>query len=280
MITDAHTGEAFKTWFFVMTLRYSRHQYAEFVLDQTVSTWLACHRRAFEWFGGVPSRLIIDNAKCAITKACVHDPEVQRAYAEAAEGYGFKIDPSPPHAPQKKGIVESGAKYIKGSFVPLHEFRRLADANRQLHDWVIGCAGTRIHGTTREKPVKRFIDVERALLSPLPDVPPELATWAKVKAHRDAHVQYEHNFYSVPFRLAGQTLWLKATSAMITLYREHEAVASHVRAAGRGLRRTVADHLPEAAAAWKLRDTQWSCRKPSVSARLATPSCMRCLTTP
>jgi hypothetical protein len=95
------------------------------------------------------------------------------------------------------------------------------------------------------------------LLSPLPDVPPELATWAKVKVHRDAHVQYEHNFYSVPFRLAGQTLWLKATSAMVTLYREHAAVAAHVRATGRGLRRTVADHLPEAAAAWKLRDTQW-----------------------
>jgi hypothetical protein len=75
--------------------------------------------------------------------------------------------------------------------------------------------------------------------------------------HRNAHVQYEHNFYSVPFRQAGQTLWLKATAAMVTLYREHEVVASHVRATGRGLRRTVADHLPEAAAAWKLRDTQW-----------------------
>jgi transposase len=37
-ITDVHTGEVFKTWFFVMTLYYSRHQYAEFVLDQTVAT--------------------------------------------------------------------------------------------------------------------------------------------------------------------------------------------------------------------------------------------------
>ena len=36
--------------------------------------------------------LIIDNAKCAIVKACIYDPVVQRAYAECAEGYGFKID--------------------------------------------------------------------------------------------------------------------------------------------------------------------------------------------
>jgi len=256
-ITDVHTGEVFKTWFFVMTLCYSRHQYAEFVRDQTVATWLACHRRAFEWFGGCVSRVIIDNAKCAITRACTYDPQVQRAYAEAAEGYGFKIDPCPPYDPQKKGIVESGVKYIKGSFVPLREFRSLADANAQLHAWVLGEAGNRIHGTTREQPWKRFIDIEKALLAGLPAVPPELATWARVKVHRDAHVQYEHNFYSVPFRLAGQTLWLKATASMVTLYREHEAVAAHVRATGRGQRRTVTDHLPEAAAAWKLRDTQW-----------------------
>ena len=257
IITDVHTGEVCKTWFFVMTLCFSRHQYAEFVRDQTVATWLACHRRAFEWFGGCVARVIIDNAKCAITRASLHDPQVQRSYAECAEGYGFKIDPCPPYDPQKKGIVESGVKYIKGSFVPLREFRSLADANGQLHDWILGEAGNRIHGTTRCQPVKRFAEVEKALLLPLPAVPPEIAAWAKVKVHRDAHVQYEHNFYSVPFKLAGAALWLKATAAMITLYREHEAVATHVRASGRGLRRTVADHLPPAAQAWQMRDTQW-----------------------
>ena len=53
-----------RTWAFVMTLCFSRHQYVEFVWDQTVATWLGCHRRAFEWFAAVPRRLIIDNAKC------------------------------------------------------------------------------------------------------------------------------------------------------------------------------------------------------------------------
>jgi len=33
LMTDVHTGEVFKTWFFVMTLAWSRHQYAEFVRD-------------------------------------------------------------------------------------------------------------------------------------------------------------------------------------------------------------------------------------------------------
>ena len=101
-----------RTWAFVMTLCFSRHQYVEFVWDQTVATWLGCHRRAFEWFAAVPARVIIDNAKCAIIKACIRDPQVQRSYADCAEGYGFKIDPCPPHDPQMKGIVESGVKYL------------------------------------------------------------------------------------------------------------------------------------------------------------------------
>ena len=58
----------------------------------------------------MPECVIIHNAKCAIVRACGHDPLVQRAYAECAEGYGFKVDACPPHDQQKKGIVESGVK--------------------------------------------------------------------------------------------------------------------------------------------------------------------------
>jgi len=37
--------------------------YAEVVADQKLATWLSCHRRAFEFFNGVPRKLIIDNPK-------------------------------------------------------------------------------------------------------------------------------------------------------------------------------------------------------------------------
>ena len=61
-LVDPATGALRRTWAFVMTLAFSRHQYVEFVWDQSVRTWLGCHQRAFEWFGAVPARLIIDNA--------------------------------------------------------------------------------------------------------------------------------------------------------------------------------------------------------------------------
>lgn len=275
LLTDIMTGEQFKTWFFVMTLCYSRHQYVEWVRDQTVATWLACHRHAFAWFGGVVQRVIIDNAKCAIVRACRYDPAVQRAYAECAEGYGFKVDACPPRDPQKKGIVESGVKYVKRRFLPLRTFRSLADANQQAQDWVMGEAGNRVHGTTRAQPLTQFTEIERALLTPLPDVPPVLATWAQVKVHRDAHVQFQRGYYSVPFRLVGQSLWLKATDNLVTLYREQEPVAEHVRLLRPGARHTVNDHLPPAALAWHLHDTQWCVQE----AERIGPSCVTLVTT-
>jgi len=59
-LVDYRTGEEIKTWFFLMTLCWSRHQYAQIVLNQKVDTWLTCHRHAFEWFGGVVKTVIID----------------------------------------------------------------------------------------------------------------------------------------------------------------------------------------------------------------------------
>jgi hypothetical protein len=207
----------------------------------------------------VPGRIIIDNPKCAITRACITDPAVQRAYAECAEGYGFKISPCPPRDPQKKGIVESGVKYVKRNFLPLREFRDLTDANRQLQEWVLGTAGTRNHGTTREQPLARFT-TERSLLITLPAHPPEIAAWAKVTVHRDAHVQFEKTLYSVPFRLMGQQLWLRATDQLIQIYREQERVATHVRTSSRR-RSTVRDHLPPDALAWTMADPQHCLRE-------------------
>lgn len=259
-LVDPETGEIVKTHFFLMTLCWSRHQYAEIVLDQKVPTWLECHRHAFEWFGGVPARVIIDNAKCAITRACARDPVVQRAYAECAEGYGFKIDACPPRQPQKKGRVESGIKYLKRNFMPLRAFRSLTDANQQLQAWILEEAGNRIHGSTHERPLARFV-IEQPLLMPLPAVPPELAEWAKVKVHRDTHVQFEKCLYSVPFKLIGQSLWLKATPVTVRIYREHDLVAVHARLFRPGGRATLDDHLPPEAIAWKMRDPQWCLRQ-------------------
>jgi len=261
-IQDVFTGKIHETWIFVMTLCFSRHAYAEIVLNQKTATWLSCHRRAFEFFGGVASKMIIDNTKCAITRACYHDPEVQRSYGELAEGYGFIISPCPPRDPKKKGRVESGVKYVKNSFVPLRTFRAVADANSQLQSWTMETAGNRIHGTTHQKPLTLFAESEKPFLKPLPDVPVEMASWCQVKVHGNCHVQFEKAYYSVPYPLAHKKLWLKATDNIVKLYDNLNLVATHPRLYKPGGFSTIDEHMPPAAIAWKLQDPQW-CLKQS-----------------
>jgi transposase len=257
LITDRKSGEIFKTWIFVCTLAWSRHQYAEVVRNQSIETWLACHRHAFEWFNGVPRKIRIDNLKAAITKACYYEPTVQRSYGELALGYAFLIDPCPVEDPQKKGRVESGVKYVKNNFVPLRELHSVAHANEQLHAWIMNEAGNRIHGSTRERPLKLFAETEQALLQRLPAMAPECATWAKAKLHPNCHVQFDYCSYSAPFGLIGQSLWLEITAHALRIYRDHELVAVHPRLFKHGDKSTVNDHLPPDAQAYLMRNPQW-----------------------
>ncbi len=269
LITDSKTGESFKTWFFIMTLAWSRHQYAELVRDQSVETWLGCHRRAFEHFNGVPARIIIDNPKCAITKACYFDPQVQRSYADYAEGYGFLIAPCPVADPKKKGRVESGVKYAKKNFMPLRDFRNLVDANQQLAQWVMSEAGNRTHGTTQVAPLTRFIDTERDMLKPLPTNPPECARWVKAKLHPDCHLQAEKCRYSAPWRLVGQELDVRISESTVRIYQAYDMVAVHPRGTKPGDRRSLDEHLPPEAVAFKMRTPQWCLKE----AKAAGPHC-------
>ena len=267
-LLDPAREELRRTWCFVMTLCFSRHQYVEFVFDQSVMTWLGCHRRAFEWFAAVPARVIIDNPKCAITRACARDPLVQRAYAECAEGYGFKIDPCPPADPQKKGIVEAGVKYVKGNFLPTRTFRDLADLNAQARRWVMEEAGVRIHGTTRQQPLERF-GLEKPLMHSLPDVAPDLGSWHRVTLHRDCHVKFDYALYSAPFSFVGQILWLRATDMSVSIFQDYRLIATHLRSRCPGERRTVLDHMPPEARAFFARDRSWCLQQ----ARAIGPFC-------
>nr|WP_203456976.1 DDE-type integrase/transposase/recombinase [Legionella sp. MW5194] len=111
-ITDGK-GEEQKTWIFVMVLSWSRHMYAEMVLHQDVETWLACHRRAFEWFNGVPEKIIIDNAKCAITKLVTTTLAFKRHMGSAHQAMVLLF----PHVlrmiPRKKAELNPGLSTLK-----------------------------------------------------------------------------------------------------------------------------------------------------------------------
>ncbi|CAO4847315.1 MAG: hypothetical protein FADNKDHG_01481 [Holosporales bacterium] len=254
-IFDNRTKRIEQTYFFVMTLCFSRHQFAFLVTHQDIETWLFCHQKAFEFFKGVPCKVIIDNPKCAVVKAGYYDVDLNNSYEQFAKEWKFQISPCPPRDPQKKGRVESGVKYIKKSFLPLRTFKDMDDANDQLLDWILNEAGQRIHGSTHLKPLESFEKWEK--LNPLPLTKPEIAIWSKTKGSRNGHIIHNQCHYSFPYQYFGCELWVKQTPGSITIYCDGEIIAKHQRLFIKGSYATKEDHLPKKAKYFLKRTPTW-----------------------
>ncbi len=159
--------------------------------------------------------------------------------------YGFLISPCRPRTPRHKGKVEKGGiHYVKRNFLGGREPTTLTQANRDVRRWTLTVAGERVHGTTKERPLERF-ELERGALRPLPDTSYDMAVWKEVKLHRDCHLVFDQAYYSAPFRLVGQKLWVRGGSREVQIFtQDYQLVATHPRAQRPGRRQTHTDHLP------------------------------------
>ena len=70
------------------------------------------HVRAFAYFGGAARQTVSDNLKAGITKACFHEPMVNRTYADMARHYRTAIVPARPYKPRDKAKVEVGVQVV------------------------------------------------------------------------------------------------------------------------------------------------------------------------
>lgn len=241
---DPATGTLRPAYCFVMTLSYSRHQYLECVFDQTMETWIGCHRRAFADFGGVPRELVIDNLKAAVLQASLEDPRLSEPYRQCAQHYGCLVHPCRPATPQHKGKVENGVHYVQRNFLPVEQPADLGEANRRAPHWVREVAGLRVHGTTGKQPWACFCEEEQAALLPLPAQPFLLREVRLVKVHRDCHVQVGGSYYSAPFAYVGRPVEAYISEHTVQLYEGVTLLVTHPRATGPGQRHTRTEHYP------------------------------------
>ena len=257
---DPKTGGRRSAYSFVMTLSHSRHQYVEFVFDQKVVTWIACHRHAFEWFGGAPRKIVPDNLKAAVLQASLDDVVLGDAYRRMAQHYGFLISPTRPAMPEHKGKVESGVHYVERNFVAGQDFPDVDVANRRVRVWVTEVAGVREHGTTHQPPYAVFVEREKKALLALPADPFELLDIRQAKLHRDCHVTLDGSFYSAPYRYIGQVLDAYIGERVVELFDGVELVATHLKAVEKGEWRTRIEHYPPGKAEY-LERTPERCRE-------------------
>lgn len=205
--------------FFTMVLCHSRMLYAEFFFGEALEYWLAAHRNALEYFGGVPEQVIVDNCKTAVIKPGRNgrEPTLNEAYEDFAGHYGFQIIACTPGRPNEKGRVENAVGFTKTSFLGGREPSVPAAINPALRHWLGNVANTRTHRTTRTRPVDTFLEEEKPALNPLPATPHHCAAITNCVATSTCRVNVDTNRYSIDPQFASQRLRLSRYAERIEI---------------------------------------------------------------
>ena len=215
--------------FFALVLCHSRQLFVEFTLGQSQEQWLGCHEHAFEFLGGVPAEIMVDNCKTAVlAHAPGTAPVFNPTYVDFARHYGFTIKACAPRRPQQKGRVENGVGYVKKNFLAGLELTDFAPLNPAARVWLDTVANVRLHRETQRRPLDLFLE-EKPKLRPLPLASYDTALIRPVRATNRCRVVVETNRYSVPPACAGQLLTLKLSAEKLRLFRGDQLIAEHRR---------------------------------------------------
>ena len=228
----------------MFTAVVSRYCFVYLTFSQTTAAVIAGCEAAWAFYGGMFKVLVADNLKPVVDKADRLEPRWNREWLEYAQARGVVVDPARVRSPQDKGRVENGVKFAQRSFFAGEDFNGIEDAQRRAGDWCRIRAGMRVHGTTRRRPAEMFAQVEAAALLPAPEQPYRVPAWSEAKVQRDFHVRAQNAFYSVPYRLAGQQVSVRADGTLVKIYHRGQVIRTHPQQQAGGRASDAADFPP------------------------------------
>lgn len=234
-----------KTYGLAVILPFSRLDFYAICYDQKLETLTSELTRAFDYFGGVPKRLKVDNMKTAILRNQHYDLEFNQDFLEFANHYNTIVIPCSPYSPEQKGTVESGIKYLQQNFVAGRVFQDESDIKRQLRSWVDNYANQRVHGTTRRIPREVFEVEEKNQLQPLPQEEFAFFNRAVRIVAPNCHIHFENNYYSVPASLVSKEVTVRWNRHLVRVIFAGEQVALHLKVTRQGNYITQRNHLPD-----------------------------------
>jgi transposase len=266
---DPATGKRFTIWAFAIVLAASRYLFVRPVIKLDQRSWTECHVLAFEFFGGVPARLVPDNLKTGVDKPDLYDPKINRSYGELAAHYGLLIDPARARKPRDKPRIERPMPYIRDSFWRGRHFDSLEGMQADAVRWSREVAGQRsCRPLDGAAPAAVFEAVERPALAALPTSPFVLSTWAKAKVGPDIHARVESVLYSIPWAHIGQSVDARITATRVQFFAGGQLIKTHPRKL-RGKQTDFGDYPPERIA-FHMRTPSW-CRR---QAEQVGPACV------
>ena len=195
-------GQLRKVAFFVMALPHSDAFFVmAFERECTESYWEG-HARAFEFFGGVPTRISYDNTRVLVAKIIgPHERKLTDGFLKLQSHYLFREHFCRVRRANEKGVVEGVVKFTRlNFFVPVPAVRDLDELNERL---VAQC---------REDLKRRLRGKGGSSLS---------------------LVRFDDNDYSVPVAYAHHEILIKGYVDRVVLCHHDKIVAEHPRSWGK-----------------------------------------------
>jgi transposase len=222
-------GELVQAALFVMTLPYSDAFFMQAFPRECTEAFQEGHKRALEFFGGVPTRISYDNTKVAVTKITgSRERQLTREFLRLQSHYLFAHHFCLVRRANEKGKVEGLVGFGRRNFlVPVPRVESLESLNEELRTR----CGADLDRTLRGKcGSKRELLVEdQGAMRPLPSQPFDARRVTQASACGLSLVRFDANRYSVPVAHARRPITIVASVDEVRLIDAGQLVATHPR---------------------------------------------------
>lgn len=228
-IKFSRTGKS-KVLCFSYILGFSRRHYIDFTLHRDFYTLIRRHQDAFAYFGGVPKQCLYDSEKTVVLRWEAGQPVHNPAFVAFITHYNSKSIICRRRRPETKGKIEAPFQYVENNLLNGREFEDLQALRAKARWWMKERSDPHIHDTTGRPPIELFMEEEQSALQPLPLHPYDSSEVVLRVCRFDGLIEFETNFYSVPYEYGADILAVKATEHEIFIYSpELDIIAHHER---------------------------------------------------
>ena len=219
------TGELF-----TMRLSASGKAFRRAYLNEAQEVFLDGHVRAFEHFGGVPSRIRYDNLKTAVVKVLRGRDRVEsERFVLLRSRYGFDsffCQPGVEGAHEKGGVEGEIGRFRRRAFVPVPDVATMVELN-ELLDRIGAADDAQRHIGGRFLTVAEHGTLDSQALQRLPGEVFDPARELSCRVDSKSRVCVRQSFYSVPIRYAGRRLLVRLGAEQLEVFDGSRIVAAH-----------------------------------------------------
>lgn len=231
---------------FSYLLGYSRRQYLHFCDSQDLTELRREHVKAFEHLQGLAAECLYDNMKTVVDRWEDEAPLYNTRFLSFATHYGFRPRACRPARPQTKGKVERPFHYVEHNLLNGRSFRNLEHLNEVTAWWLAQVADVRQHRRLGKSPLEAWREEQPHLIAqPAQGYDTAQVVYRVVDV--EGYISYQRNYYSVPWKLVGQTLAVRVSEQELIIYDSRlEPAARHALCARceQGVRREERAHRP------------------------------------